>query len=293
MKIEEMKQLKREWGYTNEDISERTGVAVGTVQKIFSGETKSPRRETIEALEKLFYDEKHAVYPGPVYDFLPDGLPVLVKEGNLAEEYEYSPGAKHIAKKQGEYTVKDYWKIREVRRIELIDGCIYNLSAPTTEHQLIITEIITELKIFVRAKKKKCVPLSPSVSVRAGRDEKTAVEPDLMILCDPGKLRRKEEDVWGGPDLVMEVLSPSTRHKDMTVKLDKYWNGGVREYWLIDPQNKKVIVHDFEHGNDISVYTFDDKVPVGIWNGECEIDFARIMETIDNIFSWAEEEPGK
>ncbi len=290
MKIEEMKQLKREWGYTNEDISERTGVAVGTVQKIFSGETKSPRRETIEALEKLFCSENHAVYPGPVYDFLPVGPPVLVKEGNLAEEYEYSIDPSLIAKHQGEYTIEDYKRLREERRVELIDGHIYNLSAPTAEHQLLITEVITELNIFVRAKKKKCVPFAPSITVRADHDEKTAVEPDLMILCDPGKLRRKEEDVWGGPDLVMEVLSPSTRQKDMTVKLNKYWNGGVREYWLIDLQNKKVIVHDFEHGDDISVYTFEDKVPVGIWNGECEIDFARITETIDSIFSWAEEE---
>ena len=51
MKIEEMRQLKREWGYTNEQISEQTGIAVGTVQKIFSGETKAPRRDTIVALE--------------------------------------------------------------------------------------------------------------------------------------------------------------------------------------------------------------------------------------------------
>ena len=149
MKIEEMKQLKREWGYTNEEISERTGVAVGTVQKIFSGETKSPRRETIKALEKLFCSERHAIYPGPVYDFPPEGKPILVKEGSLAEgTYRVLP--------QGKYTAEDYKNWPEGSRIELINGHIYNLASPTLRHEYIIGEILTDFKIFVRSSKGKC-----------------------------------------------------------------------------------------------------------------------------------------
>ena len=289
MKIEEMKRLKREWGYTNEDISEQTGVAVGTIQKIFSGETKSPRRETIEALEKLFGSEDHFVHPGPVYDFLPEG-PVLVKEGNLAEQYEYISGSEYIARDLGPYTAGDYEKLRKDHRIELIDGYIYNLAAPTATHQIIVGAIITELKNFVRKKKKKCIPFAASVSVRLDQDDKTAVEPDLMILCDPAKIRREKEDIWGAPDLVMEVLSPSTRGKDTTKKLSKYCAGGVREYWVIDPKYKQIIVYSFEQDNRVKLYTFEDKVPIGIWNGECEIDFAQISAEIEQVFSWIPEE---
>ena len=85
MTIEEMKRLKKERGYTNEYICDGSGVPLGTVQKIFSGETKSPRYETIQALEKFFASERYEVFPGPVYDYPPEGERVLVKESSPLE----------------------------------------------------------------------------------------------------------------------------------------------------------------------------------------------------------------
>ena len=287
MRIEEMKQLKREWGYTNEEISERTGIAVGTVQKIFSGETKSPRRDTIKALEKLFCSEYHGVYPGPVYDFPPEGKPVLVKEGILAESYgPEAAGTSAAAKRpQGEYTAEDYNNWPEDRRVELIDGRIYNLAAAKVSHQIIIDEILTDLKNFIRSNKGSCLPLSSNINVHIDNDLKTVLQPDLSILCDRSKLHPNDERIWGAPDLVMEVLSPSTRRKDMTIKLNKYCEGGVREYWLIDPDKKQIIVYDFAHEDLVTVYSFEDKVPVGIWDEKLEIDFARISSVLDQIFN--------
>ena len=80
--------------------------------------------------------------------------------------------------------------------------------------------------------------------------------------------------------MVVEVLSPSTRKKDMTIKLDKYANAGVREYWVIDPKKESVVVYEFNEEEEfemqIHIYTFEHQVQVGIWDGECVVDFAEI-----------------
>ena len=274
MTIEEMKRLKKERGFTNEQISEWSGVPLGTVQKIFSGETRSPRYETIQALEKFFGDERHGGFPGPVHDYPPGGEPILVKERNIADEYNAGP--------KGRYTAEDYLRRREEERIELIDGVIYNLTAPTTRHQVIIAEIITELTLFLREARGNCVPFPAPISVYLDCDERTVVEPDITILCDREKL--VEDHIWGAPDLIMEVLSPSTRRKDMTLKQQKYAEAGVREYWIIDPREEKIIVYDYEHDFLIHLYSFQDRVPVGIWENPCEIDFARINDTIARVY---------
>lgn len=279
MTIEEMKRLKKERGYTNEYICDGSGVPLGTVQKIFSGETKSPRYETIQALEKFFASERYEVFPGPVYDYPPEGERVLVKESSPLEAYN--------AISQGNHTAEDYYRLRENERVELIDGVIYNLASPTTKHQYIIMTITVELELFIRAHGGDCIPFPAPVSVHIDCDEDTVVEPDISILCDRDKLAGTR--IWGAPDLVMEVLSPSTRRKDLTIKNQKYADAGVREYWIIDLKNEKVIIYDFEHDYLISVYTFRDRIPVGIWGGECEIDFARIDDRMREIYGDSEE----
>ena len=70
----------------------------------------------------------------------------------------------------------------------------------------------------------------------------------------------------------------------MTLKMAKYIDAGVREYWLIDPRTRQVVVHDFEHGNIPAIYTFLDKIPVGIWDGECRVDLAGAAELLDELF---------
>ena len=274
MTIEEMKRLKKERGYTNEYICDGSGVPLGTVQKIFSGETKSPRYDTMQALEKFFSAEPAAVYPGPVYDYPPKGERVLVKESSLVDTYSAIP--------QGRHTAEDYYELREHERIELIDGVIYNLASPTTKHQYVIMALTVELELYIRAHGRDCIPFPAPVSVHIDRDEDTIVEPDVCVLCDRGLL--VDEKIWGAPDLVVEVLSPSTRRKDLTIKNQKYAEAGVREYWIVDLKNQKVIVYVFDHDDLISVYTFRDRIPVGIWDGECQIDFARIDDRMRQIY---------
>jgi Uma2 family endonuclease len=118
--------------------------------------------------------------------------------------------------------------------------------------------------------------------VQLDMDDKTMVQPDIFVVCDRSKL--KNGRLYGAPDFVVEVLSPSTRKKDMFTKLAKYANADVREYWIVDPDKKRVLVYDFESDDFVKVYTFEDKVPVGIFNRQCEVNFAEIYDYIHFLY---------
>ncbi|MEE1114602.1 MAG: Uma2 family endonuclease, partial [Eubacterium sp.] len=128
--------------------------------------------------------------------------------------------------------------------------------------------------------------------VQLDEDEYTMLEPDLFVLCGERKKQLEAACTVGAPDLVIEVLSPSTRSKDMHIKGRKYMNAGVREYWMIDPRNKKVLIDRFspmegerEPDVDVSLYGFHDRIPVGIAEGACEVDFEKIWKKIAFLYA--------
>ena len=123
MTLEEMKRIKKERGFSMAQLSEYSGVPMGTLQKIFSWETENPRYATRQALEKALMDG------GEGYLLTPEHVS-MVKEPGL----QY--GSHH--KRPGEYTLEDYYTLPEERRAELIDGVIYDMSAPTFVHQRIL-----------------------------------------------------------------------------------------------------------------------------------------------------------
>ena len=102
------------------------------------------------------------------------------------------------------------------------------------------------------------------------------------MSCDEDKTRIK--GVYGAPDFVVEVLSPSTRKKDIGIKIFKYKNAGVREYWIVNPDKKTIRVYDLTKEDAVSLYGFEDVVPVGIFEGKCMIDFARIYKRIAKFY---------
>ncbi len=246
MRIEEMKAIKQDKGYTYEQIAELSGVPLGTVLKIFSGETQSPRYATLQALER-FFAEVSAV----------------------GEEAVHS-----IRSRQGEYTVEDYYALPEEERVELIDGVIYEMSAPSSRHQMAAGEIYYQFLHFIRKNQGGCMPLISPIDVRLNCDERTMVQPDVIVVCDRDKIQEKY--VYGAPDFVAEVLSPFTRHRDCIRKLDKYREAGVREYWIVDLEKEKVIAYRFEEELYPSVYGFDTPIPAGIFRGRLAIDMREI-----------------
>jgi Uma2 family endonuclease len=254
-----MRAKKKELGYSYEHIADYSGVPLSTVQKVFSGATQSPRYDTLRAIERV----------------LSDPHPMAVKEAAI----EYG---RPIQKRQGEYTVADYYAWPEEDRIELIDGVIYDMSAPDIKHQDLVGEIAFALKSFIKQNNGKCRVYEAPVDVQLDRDDKTMVQPDILVVCHRDRLTK--QNVYGAPDMVVEVLSSSTRKKDMSLKLHKYSNAGVLEYWMVDPKMKRVIVYDLENDMDIAIYSFRDMVPVKIFNNECVVDFREIEEYTE-IFS--------
>ena len=94
----------------------------------------------------------------------------------------------------------------------------------------------------------------------------TVVQPDMMVVCDENKIGKNS--INGPPDLVVEIVSPSNTHRELFLKFQYYLEAGVREYWVIDPDEKKVQVHIYENGHYIStVYKDDAAIPVNILPG--------------------------
>ena len=182
-------------------------------------------------------------------------------------------------KKQGEYTLEDYYALPDDQRVELIDGVFYNMSAPTLLHQQIGGEIHRQIANHIMEHKGKCIPFIAPVDVQLDRDERTMVEPDVGILCDRDK--RKGGIIFGAPEFLVEILSPSTRKKDMTLKLQKYANAGVREYWMVDIKKRTILTYFFEADDYPVIYGFEDQIPVRIYDGALSVDMSLMLPWIE------------
>ena len=278
MTIEQLKKRKQELGYSNEALAEASGVPLGTLQKLFSGATKNPRRSTLLKLEYFLFPEEVIIHKSNASlssGSFPPAAEYAVKE----DPFTYTRGgATAITMQNGEYTLDDYLSLPDDQRVELIDGRFYDMAAPHGAHQAIGGFIYKLLLDHVLAHGGQCMPFMSPIDVQLDRDDRTVVQPDVLILCDRSKFKRGR--IFGAPEFLAEVLSPSTRRKDMQLKLYKYGNAGVKEYWLVDMEKEAVVVYDLEHDALPAIYGFNQKVPVLIWNGECEIDFALIWSHI-------------
>lgn len=262
MTIEEMEKRKKDHGYTYRQISEGSGVALGTVQKVLGRSTESPRYDTVQKLERFFVREQ-ANY--------------AVDHSKKSKKSISSSLARKDIEGQGSYTIEDYLAWPEEERIELIDGVIYDMAAPVNTHQAFALQIALMITGEIKKRKGSCFPAIAPVDVQLDADDRTMVQPDFMIICDKSKLTEKR--VVGAPDFIVEVLSPSTKFKDVFIKQNKYMNAGVREYWTVDIKEKRVTVYLFSEGQ-VMQYGLDEVVPIGIYDGEIKVDFGEISDYI-------------
>ncbi|MCC8107294.1 MAG: Uma2 family endonuclease [Clostridiales bacterium] len=246
----------------------------------------------------------------------------MLSEAELA--YEYIPEEEGEFYRTGKYTLRDYYAIPQERRVELIDGHIYDMAAPGTVHQFAVAEITFQLNLYVRSKGGNCRVYPSPIDVQLDCDDKTMVQPDVAVICDRDKIIKR--CVYGAPDLVVEILSDSTAYKDAVVKLCKYMQAGVREYWIVDLKREKVAVYDATGGSragingaDINVeveneaatneaganvpdgnragissrttiYGMDQPIPVRIFDGDCQISFDEIREEARRILNPSQED---
>lgn len=141
---------------------------------------------------------------------------------------------------------------RSEQRYELIDGVVYLQASPSFAHQHVVHELHGAFYNWFKGKSCSPLPSPLDVTLVKQPDNICVVQPDLVVICD-----REQVDAngkyKGTPTLVVEVLSPATRGKDMLKKLDLYRQCGVREYWIVDPVNELVVLYAFAD-NDISDY---------------------------------------
>ena len=135
------------------------------------------------------------------------------------------------------FVYEDYKALPEsmARQYELLDGEILMVPAPTTKHQFITGNIHSILHTFVRQSRLGAVLASPVDLVLGEGDAREVVQPDVMFISRERFSIIVDEELRGAPDLVVEVLSPSTATRDFTYKKHLYGRYGAREYWIVDP----------------------------------------------------------
>jgi Uma2 family endonuclease len=143
------------------------------------------------------------------------------------------------------YTYADYlqWKFEE--RLELFKGKVFKLSAPNTSHQKISGYLFVPIAIFLKNTRCQsfCAPFDVRLPVKnRKKDEEitTVVQPDICVICDESKLDKR--GCCGAPDIVIEILSPGNSHKEVKLKFELYEEAGVKEYWIVYPDEENIAV---------------------------------------------------
>lgn len=174
------------------------------------------------------------------------------------------------------YTTADIYDLPDGHRAELIDGQIYYMTPPTRRHQRFVSKLNQSIANYIDSHNGCCEVYPAPFAVFLNEDDQNYVEPDISVICDPNKLT--DRGCKGAPDWIIEIVSPSSRRMDYLTKLLKYSSSGVREYWIVDPDKKQIIVYNFVN-DDMTPYTFADSVKVGIYE-DLVIDFAEITKDL-------------
>ncbi len=172
------------------------------------------------------------------------------------------------------YTIDDIYNLPEGTRAELFGGQIHYMTPPSTKHQRLLKNVLTIIDNYINLKNGSCEVLPAPFAVFLNKDDKTYVEPDISVICDPNKINDKGCN--GAPDWIIEITSPSNSVHDYIDKLSLYKSAGVREYWILNPQKQIIAVYYFTEENFYPQnYTFKDKIKVNIYD-DLIIDFNEI-----------------
>ncbi len=171
-------------------------------------------------------------------------------------------------------TIEDYLALPEGAMVELINGVMYDMSpAPLTIHQRLSGNIFFEILSYIKKKGGRCEVFTAPFDVRL--NDETIVQPDISVICDPTRITRR--GCVGAPDFIIEIVS-SHRYHDYVRKHHLYADSGVKEYWIVDPDRKSVNVYLLSEEYSPAHYTFDDDIPVSIYNGDLKLNIAEMLE---------------
>lgn len=181
-----------------------------------------------------------------------------------------------------QYTYADLLEWDDGVRYELYSGIPMALASPSDRHQVISGELFAQLHAYLRGKPCRAyyAPLDVRLFEKEGdrpEDVDVVLQPDLMVVCDQNKVDR--HGVHGAPDLVIEIISASSRRLDRLTKLNLYQGAGVREYWIVDPVSRTVSVYVRKNGAYQApvMYGSGVSVPVSVLDG-CQIDLSTVFQ---------------
>ena len=186
-----------------------------------------------------------------------------------------------LPQKDEYYTLEDALNWEEHERIEILDGYPVMQAAPSRQHQEVAVELTRQLANYLVGTKCKVFVAPFTVCPFATREDDprsidTLVEPDITVVCDPEKLDKV--GCKGAPDLIIEILSPSSLRHDRLTKHNLYQRAGVREYWIVDPESKTVQTFVLENGYYAAQDFGDegDTIQVNVLE-DCAIDLSLVF----------------
>lgn len=171
-----------------------------------------------------------------------------------------------------EYSYADYLTWPEGERCEIIDGIAYMQAAPSPIHQEVLVSLVAQIYSYLLDKPCKVYPAPFSVKLTSGKEKKDedikkVVEPDITIVCDLSKIDQKGCN--GAPDMIIEIVSPSSARIDKLIKFNQYEKAGVKEYWVVEPDIKLVSVFTLQENDQYGrpeIYTEEDQIKVSLFS---------------------------
>ena len=180
-------------------------------------------------------------------------------------------------KKEKRYTYEDYIKWNDDVRREIINGEVYAMASPSQLHQRTSALLHYKLTGFLLGKTCRAYAAPFDVRLAVNQFDDIIVQPDLVVICDHSKLE-DGKSCKGAPDMAVEIISESTARRDRITKLNLYSKAGIREYWIVDPIEKTVLVCLLEDGN-YKVYGYEEADTINIAVLEdCKIKLSEIFE---------------
>lgn len=183
------------------------------------------------------------------------------------------------------YSYADYLTWPDDERREIIDGTAYMQSAPSPLHQEILANLLAQLHHSLATKPCKVYPAPFCVKLmnsdqKKNEDIKSVVEPDITIVCNESKL--DETGYNGAPDMIIEIISPSSIKMDRFTKFNSYEQAGVKEYWIVEPGGKLVsvfVLQDDQRYGRPETYTEDDVLKLSI-SSDLIIDLKQVFKGV-------------
>lgn len=175
------------------------------------------------------------------------------------------------------YTINDIYALPDGSRAELVDGQIYNMAPPNTRHQDISMTLSTIINHHISSSKGNCKVYAAPFAVFLNDNDTNYFEPDISVICDKDKL--DDAGCHGAPDFIVEIVSPSSRRMDYSIKQYKYCDAGVKEYWIVDPFKETITVYNYQLDDAPIIYRFTDTIKVHVFD-DLYIDFDKLSKSL-------------